>query len=59
VVLAGENLTVIARRYGVSVQALAAANGITDLDTIYVGQRLVIPASQSSAGDLAHRVTAR
>jgi len=41
------------------VQALAAANGITDLDTIYVGQRLVIPAPQSSAGDLAHRVTAR
>ncbi|MGO9177930.1 MAG: LysM peptidoglycan-binding domain-containing protein [Candidatus Limnocylindrales bacterium] len=59
VVLAGENLTVIARRYGVSVQALAAANGITDLNTIYVGQRLAIPAPQSSAGDLAHRVTAR
>ncbi len=59
VVLAGENLTVIARRYGVSVQALAAANGITDLNTIYVGERLVIPAPQSSAGDLAHRVTAR
>jgi LysM repeat protein len=59
VVLAGENLTVIARRYGVSVQALAVTNGITDLNTIYVGERLVIPAPQSSAEDLAHRGAAR
>ncbi|MGC8633334.1 MAG: LysM peptidoglycan-binding domain-containing protein [Candidatus Limnocylindrales bacterium] len=40
----GETLTSIAARYGLSVQALAAANGITDLDRIYVGQKLVIPA---------------
>jgi LysM repeat protein len=44
VVAPGETLTSIAARYGVSVHALAAANGITDLNTIYVGQRLVIPA---------------
>ncbi len=39
----GETLTSIAARYGVSVRALAAANGITDPNTIYAGQRLVIP----------------
>lgn len=44
VVAPGETLTSIAARYGVSVHALAAANGITDLNAIYVGQKLVIPA---------------
>lgn len=44
VVAPGENLTSIAARYGVSVQAIAAANGISDPNTIYTGQRLVIPA---------------
>ncbi|MGI6206766.1 MAG: LysM peptidoglycan-binding domain-containing protein [Anaerolineae bacterium] len=39
----GENLTVIARRYGVTVRALAEANGITNPSAIYVGQVLVIP----------------
>ena len=43
VVARGETLTSIAARYGVSVGALAAANGITDPNTIYAGQRLVIP----------------
>jgi LysM repeat protein len=43
VVQAGENLTWIAQRYGVSVTALMRANNITDPDTIYVGQQLIIP----------------
>lgn len=43
VVRAGENLTWIAQRYGVSVAALMRANNITDPDTIYVGQQLIIP----------------
>lgn len=43
VVQAGENLTWIAEKYGVSVKALMEANGITDADTIYVGQSLIIP----------------
>jgi LysM repeat protein len=43
VVARGETLTSIAARYGVTVGALAAANGITDPNTIYAGQRLVIP----------------
>jgi hypothetical protein len=38
-----ENLTSIAERYGVSMRALAAANGISNPKTIYTGQRLVIP----------------
>ncbi len=43
VVQAGENLFRIALRYGRTVAAIAAANGITDVTRIYVGQRLVIP----------------
>lgn len=44
VVRPGENLFRIALRYGVSVQALASINGISNPTMIYVGQRLVIPA---------------
>ena len=43
VVKRGENLTQIARRYGSSVKAIAAANGIRNANRIYAGQRLVIP----------------
>ena len=39
----GETLTMIARRYGVSVRELAASNGITNPDRIYPGQILRIP----------------
>ena len=39
----GETLTSIAARYGVSVAAIANANHITNINRIYVGQRLVIP----------------
>jgi LysM repeat protein len=41
----GENLTWIARRYGVSVQAIVTANGLADPGRIYGGQQLVIPGS--------------
>ncbi|MGQ9665942.1 MAG: LysM peptidoglycan-binding domain-containing protein [Anaerolineae bacterium] len=43
VVQAGENLTWIAQRYGVSVAAIMRDNNITDPDTLYVGQSLIIP----------------
>lgn len=43
VVLAGENLTWIAGRYGVAIEAIMRANGITNANTIYVGQVLIIP----------------
>ena len=44
VVQAGENLFRIALHYGMSHQALAAANGIINPDLINIGQRLTIPA---------------
>jgi LysM repeat protein len=44
IVQRGETLYSIARRYGVTVDALVAANRLTST-SIYVGQRLVIPAS--------------
>jgi LysM repeat protein len=43
VVQPGETLFRIALRYGVTVQALSAANNITDPTRIYAGQTLVIP----------------
>jgi LysM repeat protein len=43
VVQPGQNLFRIALRYGTTVEAIMAANGLTDPHTIYVGQRLIIP----------------
>lgn len=57
VVRRGDSLGAIAARYGVSVSALARANGIRNPNLIYAGQRLVIPgrgaASTASAGTSA------
>lgn len=41
----GENLYRISQRYGVTVEAISAVNGITDPSRIFVGQVLVIPAA--------------
>lgn len=43
VVQYGENLFRIALHYGVTVEALAAANGIWDINRVYAGQVLRIP----------------
>ncbi len=43
IVQAGENLFRISLRYGVSMNAIAAANGITNYNLIFAGQRLIIP----------------
>lgn len=43
VVQEGETLFGIAQRYGTTVEAIAAANGITDVNQLAVGQELVIP----------------
>ncbi len=48
VVQRGENLFRISLRYGVTMSALAAVNGIANLNLIYAGQRLVIPARGST-----------
>jgi LysM repeat protein len=41
----GENLTGIAARYGVSIQAIVSYNGLASANRIYVGQRLLIPVA--------------
>lgn len=48
-VKAGETLTSIAKRYGVTTDALMRANGITDPTKLKVGQKLKIPAGHGSA----------
>jgi LysM repeat protein len=43
IVQPGESLSVIALRYDVPIEALAAANGIEDPNVIKTGQQIVIP----------------
>jgi len=51
----GETLTSIARRYGVTVQAIKAKNGLTG-DKIKAGDSLVIPLGGSPSGVTSSRV---
>jgi len=44
----GENLSLIAARYGVTTSAIAQANGIANPNFIYAGQSLTIPGASSS-----------
>lgn len=48
VVRAGDTLNGIAARFGVSPAALALANGISNPNKIYIGQRLTIPGSTTT-----------
>ena len=50
-VQAGETLSQIAARYGTTVQALAAANGIVDINRIFVGSQLTISGGGASEPD--------
>jgi lipoprotein-anchoring transpeptidase ErfK/SrfK len=43
----GENLTKIAKRYGVSTKAIKRANGLSSGRYIYAGKKLVIPVKNS------------
>jgi LysM repeat protein len=54
---AGDTLYSIALRYGVSVDSILGANGLTNPDVIYVGQQLVIPVPDAS-GQQVHTVQA-
>lgn len=45
----GDTVDKIARIYGVSASAIVRANGISNADLIWVGQRLLIPGNASSA----------
>lgn len=51
VVRPGEYLASIARQYGVTVQAIASANNIVNLNLIRPGQQLIIPGSGSAPGE--------
>jgi LysM repeat protein len=44
-VQSGDTLSAIARRFGVTVQAIMAANGLTNPNLIFVGQVLIIPGT--------------
>ena len=57
VVQPGENLFRIALRYGTTVDAIVAANGLTNAQTIYVGQRLVIPRGSGSSATAGRPTT--
>ncbi|KRC89873.1 hypothetical protein ASE25_10100 [Terrabacter sp. Root85] len=48
VVKAGDSMSVIAQRYGVSLTKLLAANKLADAGRIYVGQKIVIPGTVSA-----------
>ncbi|MGD9030647.1 MAG: LysM peptidoglycan-binding domain-containing protein [Anaerolineae bacterium] len=48
VVQRGDNLFRIGLRYGVTVDALVAANGLRNPNHVWVGQRLVIPTGSST-----------
>ncbi len=50
IVQQGETLSSIAARYGVSVEAIRAANGIYNANQIGAGMHLTIPSSGSSSG---------
>ena len=45
----GETLSSIAARYGTTIQAIVRANGLANPNTIYAGQRLVIPTGSSGS----------
>jgi LysM repeat protein len=50
VVQRGQTPAGIALRYGTTAAAIAAANGLSNPNLIYVGQRLVIPSSSGGGG---------
>lgn len=53
VVSGGENLSTIARRYGMTMQELAAYNGIVNPNLVFVGQKIQIPGSGYAPQTLA------
>lgn len=49
IVQEGENLTIIAETYGVTVADLLAINGLTEADLLAVGQTLIVPGGTGDA----------
>jgi murein DD-endopeptidase MepM/ murein hydrolase activator NlpD len=52
IVQSGDTLYLIAQRFGISVDAIASANGITDPSLIVPGLKLVIPGYEGVSGVL-------
>ena len=50
-VVPGDTLAAIAASHGVAIDDLAIANGITDIDRINAGQRLVIPSAGTAGSE--------
>jgi murein DD-endopeptidase MepM/ murein hydrolase activator NlpD len=48
IVQAGDTLSAIARRFGVTVESLVQANDLSDPDYLRVGQQLIVPAAAPS-----------
>lgn len=59
VVQAGDTLSAIAQRYGVTADALAAANNIAVTSLLSVGQQLAVPASSAAGSDAVGAVLAQ
>ena len=57
VVRYGENLTLIARRYGTSISAIARANRLVNPSYLRIGQRLTIPGSSAPPATTSARPT--
>jgi soluble lytic murein transglycosylase-like protein len=59
IVQAGDTLGELSNRFGVPLATLAAANGISSLDLVQVGQRLVIPGQATGGTSTAPGATLR
>ncbi|MBI4301146.1 MAG: LysM peptidoglycan-binding domain-containing protein, partial [Chloroflexi bacterium] len=58
VVRPGENLYRISLRYQSNISAILEANGMTNPNVLWVGQRLIIPSSQNGAASDAGQTNA-
>ncbi len=56
VVQSGDMLSAIAQKYSVSLQALAQANNITDINSLKVGETLTIPVVPPEATGPAYKI---
>jgi LysM repeat protein len=56
IVQSGDTLGSIAHAYSVGLEDLMAANGLTDANTISVGQALVIPVPQAGASGPSFKI---
>lgn len=58
VIVSGESLYAIARKYDVSTDELVRANGLASADKIYVGQKILVPGAAGAGAQSAPTQTA-